>query len=78
MNLERIELDGFGKLNNFKVELKSRLNVFYGSNEAGKSTLQQAILALLFGFYQGEPARPEENRLRLKFQPWQETKYAGA
>ena len=45
-----MELPAFGCLRGFQTELAPGLNLFYGLNEAGKSTLQQAVCALLYGF----------------------------
>ena len=70
MRLERIELPGFGCLSGFQAEFAPGLNLFHGMNEAGKSTLQQAICALLFGFYDGDRARPEETARHERFRPW--------
>ena len=61
MRLTRIEIDGYGSLRDFRVEIAPGLHVFYGPNESGKSTLQRSILALLYGFYASERARAAEN-----------------
>ena len=50
MRIERIDIDGFGRLANASWELPPGLTVFRGENEAGKSTLMNAVRALLFGF----------------------------
>ena len=50
MLIERIDVDGFGRLANASWELPPGLTVFRGENEAGKSTLMNAVRALLFGF----------------------------
>ncbi|HEX7172867.1 MAG TPA: AAA family ATPase [Candidatus Limnocylindria bacterium] len=50
MRIERIDIDGFGRLANASWELPPGLSVFLGQNEAGKSTLLNAVRALLFGF----------------------------
>ncbi len=50
MRIERIELDGFGHFANSGWELSPGLSVLLGQNEAGKTTLLNAIRALLFGF----------------------------
>jgi uncharacterized protein YhaN len=50
MRIERIELDGFGHFASARWELAAGLTVLLGHNEAGKTTLLNAIRALLFGF----------------------------
>lgn len=50
MRIERIDIDGFGIFANRSWELPPGLTVFRGDNEEGKSTLLNAIRALLFGF----------------------------
>lgn len=50
MKLRSIRLLGFGQFKNYpEVEFGQGLNVLVGHNEAGKSTLVDAILMLLFG-----------------------------
>ncbi len=70
MRLRTLELSGFGCLRHFQAEPAPGFNVFYGLNEAGKSTLQQAICALLYGFYDGDRARPDESARHERFRPW--------
>lgn len=53
MKINKIEIYGFGKWNNVIFDLKQDLQVFYGLNEAGKSTLRQFIYSILFGFAGG-------------------------
>ncbi|MCC3237076.1 AAA family ATPase, partial [Pediococcus acidilactici] len=43
MKIKRIEIYGFGKWQNVTFDLQNDLQVFYGLNEAGKSTLRQFI-----------------------------------
>ncbi len=77
MKLEKIHIDGFGKLTDFSLDLHPQFNLVFGPNEAGKSTLQQVILHLLYGFYHSRRATPQENALWERFQPWQSEKYGG-
>ena len=65
-----MELPAFGCLRGFQTELAPGLNLFYGLNEAGKSTLQQAVCALLYGFYDHDRARPDETARHERFRPW--------
>lgn len=77
MRIQRIELDGFGRLEGFSEELAAGLHVFFGLNEAGKSTLQRAILALLYGFYETDRVRPSERAVQERDEPWSGTPYRG-
>ena len=77
MQLDKIVVDAFGKLNQLSLELHPHFNLLYGPNEAGKSTLQQVILHLLYGFYQSNRATPQETALLERYRPWQKSKYSG-
>ncbi|MFL5321109.1 MAG: AAA family ATPase [Myxococcaceae bacterium] len=60
MRIDRLRIDGFGHFRNFDLELKPGLNVLYGPNEAGKSTLLAFMRAVLFGFEKrADPQRYE-------------------
>lgn len=50
MRIERIEIDGFGRFHEARWPLEPGLTVLVGANEAGKTTLLNALRALLFGF----------------------------
>jgi uncharacterized protein YhaN len=77
MKLLELEVQAFGRLRNRKFIFHPRLNVIVGRNEAGKSTLQQAVLALLYGFYDGGRALPREHEAHERFRPWLANDYAG-
>lgn len=49
MRLEKLQVSGFGHLHGLQVELGGPVNVLYGPNEAGKSTLLGFVRAMLFG-----------------------------
>ena len=51
MKINRVQIDGFGVWGGLAIgELDAGLNVFYGPNEAGKTTLLQFIRSMLYGF----------------------------
>lgn len=77
MIIERVDIHGFGKLQEFDLTFHPHMNLIYGPNEAGKSTLQQAILHLLYGFYHASKARQEEKRWHERFRPWKGERYGG-
>ncbi len=50
LRLDELQIDGFGHFHEFKIELGPGLNVLYGDNEVGKSTLMAFVRSVLFGF----------------------------
>ena len=58
MRIRDIHVDGFGIWNDLNLEsLPGRMTVFYGPNEAGKSTLLQFIRTVFYGYSEGRRAR---------------------
>lgn len=49
MIITKIEIDGFGGLSNFQLELNDGIQVFYGDNGTGKSTLALFVRVMLYG-----------------------------
>ena len=50
MRLEELYLDGFGRFHQQTIGISEPVTVFYGPNEAGKSTLLAFVRTVLFGF----------------------------
>ncbi|MEB3365502.1 AAA family ATPase [Lactobacillus sp. R2/2] len=52
MKLIKLKIINFGQFTNFTFDLLNPdVNVFYGANEAGKSTIVAFIKQILFGFH---------------------------
>lgn len=70
MEIKKLYLGHFGKFHNKEIELDSGINVIYGANEAGKSTIHSFIRGMFFGI---EKKRGRESREELytRFQPWE-------
>ena len=49
MKILSLHIDGFGKFHDRDISFEDGLNVVYGKNEAGKSTLHTFIKGMLFG-----------------------------
>lgn len=47
--IKEINLISFGKFLDYKIDLTDGLNVIYGNNEAGKSTIQLFLKAMFYG-----------------------------
>lgn len=67
MYIKKVHLIGFGRFDGRVIELSPRLNVVFGSNEAGKTTFVRAIQGVLFGF---KGRKENTNLLRLRYRPW--------
>ncbi|MDQ4034305.1 MAG: AAA family ATPase [Chloroflexota bacterium] len=57
MRVERLEIGGFGRFADVAWELEPGLTVMLGENEAGKTTLLNALRAILFGFESSRDGR---------------------
>lgn len=49
MKLRELNIKNFGKFNNHNILLEDGINIIYGENEAGKSTIHSFIRSMLFG-----------------------------
>ncbi|MEH7110326.1 ATP-binding protein [Bacillus sp. JJ1764] len=70
LKLVSMHIYGFGQLENLKIDQFADFQVFYGQNEAGKSTIMAFIHTILFGF-------PTKQQSELRYEPKHSTKYGG-
>jgi uncharacterized protein YhaN len=70
MRLTRIEIDGFGSLQALDLRFGPAMNLVVGPNEAGKSTLQEAIVTGLYGLESGDRRAAIVERTD-RWRPWQ-------
>ena len=77
IKIDKLELKNFGKFNNLTLELSRDLNIIYGENEAGKTTVQWFIKGMLFGLKGGKAARSGELSPLKRFKPWNGNDYNG-
>ena len=69
MRLLELHIDGFGKFHDRTISFNDGINIIYGKNEAGKSTLHTFIRGMLFGIERGR-GRAAKNDLYTKYEPW--------
>ena len=74
MRILDLHIDGFGKFHDLSVSFDQDLNVVYGKNEAGKSTLHTFIRCMLFGLERGR-GRAARGDLYSKYEPWQNKRF---
>lgn len=70
MRITKLQIAGFGQHENVTIDLQQQLHIFYGLNEAGKTTIQQFIMQILFGF-------PQKNHLERNYEPKNGGAYGG-
>lgn len=70
MRLLELHIDGFGKFHGRTISFNDGINIIYGKNEAGKSTLHTFIRGMLFGIERGR-GRAAKNDLYTKYEPWE-------
>lgn len=69
MKILDIYINGFGKFHGRNLTFQDGLNIVYGKNEAGKSTIHTFIRGILFGI-ERQRGRAGKNDLYSKFEPW--------
>ncbi|MFD0048760.1 AAA family ATPase [Actinomycetes bacterium NPDC127524] len=70
MEIKELHVYGYGRLENVRFENLEQLQIFYGENETGKSTIMSFIHSILFGF----PTRVQNE---LRYEPKLHAKYGG-
>ncbi|WP_071396041.1 AAA family ATPase [Bacillus tuaregi] len=70
MKIIEIYIYGYGKFENVKFTNILERQVFFGENEAGKSTIMSFIHSILFGF-------PTKQQSELRYEPKKGAKYGG-
>lgn len=75
MRFNHLKINGFGKLNKKELELGPGINVIYGENEAGKSTLMKFLTAMLYGASKNKNGKsiPDFDR----YKPWGLEEFSG-
>ena len=75
MKIKNLKVNGFGKLKNKEINFQEGINVIYGENEAGKSTLLKCITAMFYGLSKNKNGGtiPETE----KYEPWEIDEFSG-
>lgn len=74
MIIREVHIIRFGKIENKTYTFSKGINVIYGENEAGKTTIQQFIKAMLFGL-EKKRGRMTEADAYGKYEPWDAPAY---
>ena len=71
MQIREAKIYNFGKLEKREFTFAPGINVIYGANEAGKSTLHTFLTAMLFGMDKGRGRKDDYQR----YEPWHAPSY---
>ncbi len=76
MIINKLDIKGFGKLKDLEIEFSPDLNIIYGENEVGKSTIQWFIKAMFYGLKGGRERDGLIPPIK-RFKPWESSQYGG-
>lgn len=74
MQIKEAIIGQFGKLQNRNISFEPGINVIYGENEAGKTTLHDFLLGMFFGMEKGR-GRGTLNSMYQKHESWHAPSY---
>ena len=75
MKIEKIKINSFGKLENKEYNLSENINLIYGKNEAGKSTLLKFIQNTFYGTSKNKKGKTFSDYDLYK--PWNDGNFSG-
>ncbi|MBR5273507.1 MAG: AAA family ATPase [Clostridia bacterium] len=76
MKIKELYIRNFGKFRDYRLVLNDGVNVLFGSNEAGKTTLFSFIFAMLYGF-SNTRGKNAADSARKKYITWGEDSIGG-
>lgn len=70
MIINRLILKNFGKFQGKEIELKEGINILFGENESGKSTIHVFLQSMLFGMKRGR-GKASKTDTYSRYMPWE-------
>lgn len=70
MIINRLILKNFGKFQGKEIELKEGINILFGKNESGKSTIHVFLQSMLFGMKRGR-GKASKTDIYSRYMPWE-------
>lgn len=75
MKINKLQINAFGNIENKEIELSENINIVYGKNEVGKSTLLKFIVDSLYGISKNKRGKEFSDYDRYK--PWKGEEFSG-
>ena len=70
MIINRLILKNFGKFQGKEMELKEGINILFGENDSGKSTIHVFLHSMLFGMKRGR-GKASKTDIYSRYMPWE-------
>ena len=77
MILKELRLISFGKFKNKTIKLGEGLNIIYGENESGKTTIHNFIDGMFYGFLKPYAKIRNYSEALTRYRPWNGQDYSG-
>lgn len=74
MKLTKLHIKNFGRLKDVQITFSDGVNLFYGDNESGKTTIHTFIKSMLFGMERGK-GRAAASDTFSRYEPWDQPNY---
>jgi len=75
VEIKYLKINGFGKMENREINLDSNLNLIYGKNESGKTTLLRFITSMFYGLSKNKNGKEIADFDR--YTPWNQGEFSG-
>ena len=75
MKIKQLKINSFGKLKDKEITLKDNINIIFGKNEAGKSTIIKYIVNSIYGISKNKKGKEYSDF--EKYQPWSGEEFSG-
>ena len=75
MKIKNLKINGFGAIKNKEISFNDGINIIYGKNETGKSTILKYIISMFYGLSKNKNGGtiPEVE----KYEPWKNEEFSG-
>ncbi len=75
MRITNIKINGYGNIENKDIDFKEGINIVYGKNESGKSTMLSYIVNTLYGISKNKDGKDISDY--EKYKPWNSAEFSG-
>lgn len=75
MKIKNIKINNYGNLENKEINFENRINIIYGKNESGKSTLLNYIKNIFYGISKNKNGKEISDY--EKYKPWMKEEFSG-